>query len=552
MKMLLVRRWQRWLRWMFTLLLVFLFWITARLVLFEVFNSPSDQVSNEKRLHSLWSPNPADEMWLPRVKTHRSDETPLVVVEEHYEVLKYWFQAAQFDFIPKSKNMLIHIDGHVDGAVPFNVDSIPWFRFPRSPQEVHNMMQRNDMFIISAVLTGFIDHVIWIWPDWDKESHEGPETDHMIIDFQMGYTKPLALCACWKVRSSEGGTVRQGMKQEDSLDWECRRHNDSEVDIEIGPLMKRSDCQIQGQGVLETLSESKAVTVLKAMEEHDRLGGLILDIDEDYFGCWSDMIPFSEAGIVQEKVDMISELVSDFLCAFSPRQEQDADHYYTAIINLIISLKLKSCDVDRPPGEKRCLKDVDISNYLIENVPNILEFLFSHKKQHVLCAQEEKLNGLRLQSLLAVLTNFSVDQLKSLSKVGICFSTSPSSIHFPVSGILHVCHGDNTPEKTEVTFSLPENKDVIAQTKTLKKILSSIFRKPDVISVCRSIRDGYTPKEYFRMIESAVLTSVSAVYRSVSLKSVHFDGNLLGGALGWPERKQSWNSKLTSFLKFDT
>ena len=45
----------------------------------------SRQKFTHEKIHTLWSPNPSDELWLPHEKTHRPEDTPVVIVEEHYE-----------------------------------------------------------------------------------------------------------------------------------------------------------------------------------------------------------------------------------------------------------------------------------------------------------------------------------------------------------------------------------------------------------------------------------------------------------------------------------
>ncbi|KAJ8318456.1 hypothetical protein KUTeg_003547 [Tegillarca granosa] len=70
------------------------------------------------------------------------------VVEEHHEVLQYWFEAARRKIIPDSGNTLIHIDGHSDMGLPFFYYEFPYFRAPKDRKDIHFMMQRNDIFII--------------------------------------------------------------------------------------------------------------------------------------------------------------------------------------------------------------------------------------------------------------------------------------------------------------------------------------------------------------------------------------------------------------------
>ena len=41
----------------------------------------------------------------------------------------------------------IHIDGHSDMAMPFYDPKMPFFRWPNTMDQMHHMMQANDVFI---------------------------------------------------------------------------------------------------------------------------------------------------------------------------------------------------------------------------------------------------------------------------------------------------------------------------------------------------------------------------------------------------------------------
>ncbi|KAK3091069.1 hypothetical protein FSP39_016892 [Pinctada imbricata] len=53
---------------------------------------------------------------------------------------------------------------------------------------------------------------------------------------------------------------------------------------------------------------------------------------------------------------------------------------------------------------------------------------------------------------------------------------------------------------------------------------------PSLITVCRSIRDGYTPRKHFKLIEKDILETAETCFRNLR---VHYDSDLQGGKSGW-------------------
>ena len=57
---------------------------------------------------------------------------------------------------------------------------------------------------------------------------------------------------------------------------------------------------------------------------------------------------------------------------------------------------------------------------------------------------------------------------------------------------------------------------------------------PLMVTVCRSLRDGYTPREYWHELERSVLNDVSKMAARASRSTkVTFDRDLFNGEEGW-------------------
>ncbi len=144
-----------------------------------------------------------------------------------------------------------------------------------------------------------------------------------------------------------------------------------------------------------------------------------------------------------------------------------------------------------------------------------------------------------LYSIVEVFQVLTKQQLNLLTQIGFCLSVSPVTyiIESPDS-LPHfgVCYGNTGPENNLVTHHVPTASEIDSKLAVLQDIFR-ILPHPKHITVARSFRDGYTPKEHFSRIEDGILTAVRTVYPSFSI--VHYDSNLLGGPMGWGKRNNS-------------
>ncbi|KAK7498477.1 hypothetical protein BaRGS_00010137, partial [Batillaria attramentaria] len=460
--------------------------------------------------------------------------TPVFVVEEHFEVLKHWFDAVKVGVIPQTGNTLLHIDGHSDGGIPFDLSIVPQFRPPKDHHEVVSMMQSNDVFIAAAALAGLIQRFIWVWPAWDIKDHRN-ESDHEAFDVQVGWRTfyPLKgepvrrLCACSRPQLQN---TNLGSRL---AEWECWDHEGENTEPHEGPVISSLNCTLEMTGSVEFVSERKALELLQAggwITEKDRL---MLDVDEDYYGCESSVMPLYQAGLPQSTIDNISELLGQLLCVETVKQEYLADSFFHAVIHTVLNLKMNDCKSGH--GHGPCLTNFDVDKALINKIPWFVSSLLAGTFEDLPCSREENSNNILMQAVLRILEDLKVSQLQALDYVGVCLRTAPTNFFFEENS-LHVCHGPNTPNQTEVTFHVPEEAENKERTELLKKLLSLLPSHPSVVTVCRSVRDGYTPWRHFGFVENAIFSALKDAFSDVKEESFHFDENLLGGKKGWPDR----------------
>lgn len=78
------RRWKRWLRLSLLLFCLCMIWVFVRDLL-QSRNHAANSDEDTRRIYDHWGPDDTDLNWLPRLLAKRSQEIPVVVVEEHYE-----------------------------------------------------------------------------------------------------------------------------------------------------------------------------------------------------------------------------------------------------------------------------------------------------------------------------------------------------------------------------------------------------------------------------------------------------------------------------------
>ena len=111
-----------------------------------------------------------------------------------------------------------------------------------------------------------------------------------------------------------------------------------------------------------------------------------------------------------------------------------------------------------------------------------------------------------------------------------------------------ICHGATGPDNSLITQHIPTRREIEQQTLKLQKILT-LLPKPKHVTVCRSFRDGYVPKDFFPQIERNILSSIKKVFPNFN--SVHYDSHLLGGPQGW-EAFRGVKQKRRKFTKSRT
>ena len=384
-------------------------------------------------------------------------------------------------------------------------------------------------------MSGLIDRIVFIYPSWDSSTESIYEKKtvglgwmHLTVDGAV--EKHLCVCA----QMIDGG-LKDCLYEDPSP-----QKADPEVELE-----DPSKCNIMKHYTVEHVVEFVALD--KLQKEKDWLGepqNVILDIDEDYFGCELGAKVLIDAGVRWKPVLKLSRQIAEFFCPKSIEHESLSNHVMHTVMKAMIknnSNRLQNLQMCNAASVKMHSIAKSIIKKFLRDEPSI--FCLDDKTEQDETENDETKNDKiehrsvedRWESVMNSLCMFSLREFEAVMDLGFCLSMSPASTGFSTQGALQVCHGSNIPNDTVVFLHSPEVNEVEGRMTHLNEMLRIVdtVNPPKFVTVCRSVRDGYTPREHFTRIESGIVK----IFQQLSMPySVSYDENLLGGRGGWPDR----------------
>ena len=322
--------------------------------------------------------------------------------------------------------------------------------------------------------------------------------------------------------------------EEFKLDNYCAMNNDLQPgDDLIGIPIQESECHMKSTALIETASETKALSLIKSGTWITERDSVLLDVDEDFYGVEASIMPLLDAGMNENQIELISFWVGRLICATNTYQERQADAFYNYLIQTIIDFKL-ICAKEDKASDSVCKNVASLISAVKKLQPEFMSNLRERKLHYSFCNPDK--TNFALNQLILAFCKMNIDQLKALSEVGICLVQSPKTYGFENMNGLRICYGYNTPNETMVMFHVPTLAEIDQRTENLKDILKQKQFTPGAVTICRSTRDGYTPKKYFTKIESDVKDVLRYAFPRIREDSFYYDDDLLGGPAGWHGR----------------
>ena len=135
-------------------------------------------------------------------------------------------------------------------------------------------------------------------------------------------------------------------------------------------------------------------------------------------------------------------------------------------------------------------------------------------------------------------TNVTTKIAGALSNAKYCFNDSLQLNHETQNNLpkFYLCHGTIYPAHKLNQIYVDSKDGIEKRGERLSKMLDHIYESvtPKIITISRSLRDGYVPRKQQRLIEHTVRQAIETNLSKRFIRSeTIFDENLVGGKEGW-------------------
>lgn len=328
------------------------------------------------------------------------------------------------------------------------------------------------------------------------------------------------------------------------MDKKSHRYNCEYVDFfsdndTLVPISKNK-CRTQRTFIFEEIREDIAAKYMTDTKWLPNKDDIILDIDEDFYGCVYASQPPLGVGMREVVLEHINMYLSQLVCPKSLTQEKYADNVFVTALEFY--RRFHTCESSKQlsqHGKKTCTSlektTTEVNSYLQRT-------LWQNKKIHK-CSKQHHVVVYAISEIVHSFQNMNEKQIKTMQRVGFCLNTTPKSLKLTAGYYFQICLGANTPSNSAVLIHSPTKKEIEDRTVTLQNILRSMqYKSIKFVTICRSSRDGYTPRRYMKLIESNILTSLNKTFGNNCV--AHYDGGLMGGVKGWLLRPKHFDKKL--------
>ncbi|XP_064617527.1 uncharacterized protein LOC135481769 [Liolophura sinensis] len=453
----------------------------------------------------------------------------VVIVEEHHEVLKYWYEAAQDGIIPEEGLTLLRFDSHSGVSPLAHMDkTFPLFHWPTRLEELHHMIQESDDFVMAAALTKLFKRYVWVWPSWNAKNYASISGYEAYV-VHIGWTNRFSAEDKREYREICGCLMNDKRN-------ECRmRDYRNPKNSSFGLSITQEECNVVHRGILEVVRDDVAQEKLET--EIDWLKPdepLLLDIDADFYGSSSPEVELREVGVTKQFVHNISLVVGRIVCARSAQQETAADRLFGNLINT--AQRYRHCMFRACPDSMNFVQLTQTALTLVTDMESESDYY------GMFCTHNKRKLQALLEILLKLLLQLTSQQLHRLRWVGFCLQTSTKSFDYKPYDIFRVCTGKTgRHDYPSVTYHAPSKGEVINQTALLQDILYDGVIAPKFVTISRSVREGFAPRKHISLIESHVLATVFQVVNKNN-SAVHYDKELFWGVHGWELRDKLVNT----------
>jgi len=266
---------------------------------------------------------------------------------------------------------------------------------------------------------------------------------------------------------------------------------------------------------------------------------IILDIDEDFFGCENVADHISQRGIYWKTIELIDERVAQFLCPRDSIEEAISDK----ILRMRLFVLLPITDCRHGTATVRCNGSFKKALKIAEK--QVLDDYKINSK--LFCGKNIREVKATWRLVISTFNQLSIRSMRYLINIGFCLNEAPTTfgslnrkknekIVRDTNPRFVLCHGANEPNSSYVFVHTPSRSEMNLRMKTFKGLVSMIRPLPRIVSLCRSVRDGYTPRALAADIEQGVLSALMQQNTERYHYEPEYDLDLLGAKIGWNSR----------------
>jgi len=447
-----------------------------------VFDFAVPKVQLQAHVHSSWaqfyeSLLPEDADLAKERKMWKGSPSGVHVIEEHGQALHWWLRSAisnarAHQMEEQKRRLLLHVDSHEDIGVD-TWDDVPRWRGRLGRPALAQFMSREagfGNFIAAGVAAGLISDMVWLRSHFRNSTYNGPS--HGLYKVGLFLTNG-GRRVCQMIIST--GRDDAGKRE--------RERRDDVLNIKVGEFNTCDELEIQKKVRNPFATFNLLVTDLPHFQQDFErflarshmipIAEWWLDVDEDYFATY---IPGWH--------NLVDSLRADF----------EAEHLLR--IRKVLSRLHAAC------GEKHDLQLIK----MVQSLPWQKQGRWKRLKCHV--KKELK------QELMYMTSDFSTQQRKAWKK-GVRSLYKNDYLGDDVYTIFDADGGmpEGLPSTKELarTFSLFEG--------SLQHVVKHVGR-PQVLTACRSILNGYLPHKLWPFIEPRLHDALRRILGDPELRMV--------------------------------
>ncbi|KAH3768386.1 UPF0489 protein C5orf22 homolog [Dreissena polymorpha] len=455
---------------------------------------------------------------------------PVIVEEDHHEVLPHIYRAIGSKHLPLNGITLVHFDSHPDMLIPIDMPADIVF----SIEKLYESLSIEN-WILPAVYAGHINKLVWVKPPWCSQMLD------QTTRFLVGKCKKTG---CIRTTCTESYYISETLYVPESQLENAKTLNFTVVtctpknwDSLVSNLTSDpSDPKLEQNDLKEI--EKNATNIENAVKLQEES---ILSADEKLDHECS-VNTFVETENIQNNLQHLSEMNDLEADGFCNVKKQKLEHSaleanQTDGGGKDKDLKLLTANICEIIGKESYVLDIDLDffstmnpfkNMYGEEEYKMLQELYKFQRPESLsekdlerCVSDRQKQLSQLKSVFTDLAvqpaaNINHPRSATISALMACLQArTPGSVDV---ALLH--DAGCTCDDTELPHHVSTNTQIAVLVDSVQELLSYL-PKPTLVTIARSSLDDYCPANQVDMIQDMVLTALQDLYLEVQVSLLY-------------------------------